>query len=201
MWQVVLRQYLVPLSLSFILLRFKECLLFWLHGCGIWEEAACLSWLVPPIPSGHIPVPTYHVLHSSPISFAYQHMFTQMVLVMYKHAHYCLLRELNKYGGVCGLQMYNMHAWVTGIYGVLLSTTLWTVTPTLDRKIMSHSVTKLYCTLGFNERHGIPWPYERFSASQGFNLCHGVLGNSLVQNRKVKVRGQWYPCPRREVEV
>jgi len=28
MWQVVLRQYLVPLSLSFILLRFKECLLF-----------------------------------------------------------------------------------------------------------------------------------------------------------------------------
>lgn len=163
-------------------------MIIWVWDMGSDERRDCLSRLVPPIPSGHIPVPTYHVLHSSPISFAYQHMFTQMVLVMYKHAQCCLLRELNKYGGVCGLQMYNMHAWVTGIYGVLLSTALWTVTPTSDKKIVSHSVTKVYCTLGFNERQGIPWPYERFSASQGFNLCHSLLGNSLVHNRKMKVR-------------
>ena len=168
--------------------RVFAVLIIWVWDMGSYEGRSCLSWLVPPIPSGHIPVPTYHVLHNSPVSFAYQHMFTQMVLVMYKHAHYCLLRELNKYGRVCGLQMYNMHAWVTGICGVLLSTTLCTVPPTLDRKIMSHSVTKLYCTLGFNERQGIPWPYERFSASQRFNLCRGLLDSSLVRNWKVNVR-------------
>jgi len=173
------------LSFSYDLKVFAV-LIIW--DMGSYEGRGCLSWLVPPIPSGHIPVPTYHVLHSCPISFAYQHVCTQMLLVMYKHAHYCLLRELNKYGGVCGLHMYNMHVWLTGIYGVLLNTTFWTVTPTLDRKIMQQSVTELYCTLGFNERQGIPWPYERFSASQGFNLCRGLFGSSLVHNRKVKVK-------------
>lgn len=41
---------------------------------------------------------------------------------MYKHALHRLVGELNKYGGICGLQLYDMHVCVTDVYGVLLST-------------------------------------------------------------------------------
>lgn len=34
---------------------------------------------------------------------------TYVYSVMYKHAHCCLVRELYKYGCVCGIQLCNLH--------------------------------------------------------------------------------------------
>lgn len=96
--------------------------------------------------------------------------------VMYKHAHCRLVRELYKYGCVCGIQLCNLHIWVAGIYDVLPSATFSTATPTLDRKIMSDSGIKLCCTLGFNERQRISWPDERSSPSQLFDVHRGLAG-------------------------
>ena len=114
-------------------------------------------------------------------------MFTQMLLVMYKHAHYCLVRELNKYGGVCGLQMYNMHAELPVFTVFCLARHCELLHPLWTGKLCRILLQNCTAPLGSMKGREFRDLMSDFQLLKDLTYA-AVLGNSLVRNRKVKVR-------------